>query len=217
MIEARALGVVRGGMLLVRASFKIGAGELILVRGDNGSGKSSLLLTLAGLVAPSGGHPSGGQLFYQKEPCRDLRPDCQLLGAADGLDKTATIGENLRFWRAFFASVGRASAVTIEALCGRWGLPLELRAGDASEGQRRRAALARLELGTQAAWLLDEPERSLDRHACEILNTMVERQLARGGVVMAAVHGASSLAGMAASSLDLVESGTEPASIPASI
>ena len=78
------------------------------------------------------------------------------------------------------------------ARAGRWRRRLRGReqvpARTLSQGQRRRAALARLPLGSARLWVLDEPFNALDSAATGWLTGLIEGQLARGGLVVLTSH-----------------------------
>ena len=73
---------------------------------------------------------------------------------------------------------------------GRWGLKgrTQLPCRSLSQGQRRRVGLARLALTTRPLWLLDEPLASLDAQATALLESLLERHLARGGLALLTTH-----------------------------
>jgi heme exporter protein A len=58
-----------------------------------------------------------------------------------------------------------------------------------SAGQRRRLSLSRLMAAQRPVWLLDEPMTALDADSQETLSGIVDRHLASGGIVLAAIHG----------------------------
>jgi heme exporter protein A len=64
-----------------------------------------------------------------------------------------------------------------------------------SAGQKKRAALARLLIVPATVWLLDEPYANLDRHGIELVNRLIEQQVAQGGAVLVTSHGAVSFVG----------------------
>ena len=57
-----------------------------------------------------------------------------------------------------------------------------------SAGQRRRVALAGVLLANAVLWLLDEPTTNLDAEGQQLVRELIVEQLARGGLVVAAVH-----------------------------
>jgi len=177
VLEARGLGCRRDGRsLFENLSFKVEAGQLWLVRGANGSGKTSLLRILAGL-SPA----EQGELVWRGE-----REPVLWVGHRVAVSAGLTARENLEFMAALEGDEAGTSAAALEAV--GLGAFSETRAGRLSEGQARRVALARLAFSTRRLWLLDEPLTSLDETSVNWFETQVHRQLDRGGAVVMATH-----------------------------
>jgi heme exporter protein A len=66
----------------------------------------------------------------------------------------------------------------------------DLPAGYLSAGQRRRLSIARLVAVPRSIWLLDEPTSSLDVPSQTRLAELMREHLGKGGMIIAAVHGA---------------------------
>ena len=177
MLEARGLGCVRDGRSLFEdLSFSVEAGQLWLVRGANGSGKTSLLRILAGL-SPA----EEGELVWSEESEPVL-----WVGHRVAVSAGLTARENLEFMAALEGEDAGIAAEALEAV-GLGGFA-ETRAGRLSEGQVRRIALARLASSTRRLWLLDEPLTSLDETSTRWFEAQLLRQLERGGAVVMATH-----------------------------
>lgn len=177
MLEARGLGCVRDGRSLFEdLSFSVEAGQLWLVRGANGSGKTSLLRILAGL-SPA----EEGELVWSGEGEPVL-----WVGHRVAVSAGLTARENLEFMAALEGEDAGIAAEALEAV-GLEGFA-ETRAGRLSEGQVRRIALARLASSTRRLWLLDEPLTSLDETSTQWFEAQLLRQLERGGAVVMATH-----------------------------
>lgn len=177
MLEALGLGCRRDGRsLFENLSFKVEAGQLWLVRGANGSGKTSLLRILAGL-SPA----EQGELVWQGE-----REPVLWVGHRVAISAGLTARENLEFMATLEGDEAGASAEALKAV--GLGAFSETRAGRLSEGQARRVALARLAFSTRRLWLLDEPLTSLDEASVGWFEAQVHRQLDRGGAVVMATH-----------------------------
>jgi heme exporter protein A len=167
-------------------SFSLGGGECLQVTGPNGSGKTSLLRAVCGLT-----YAEEGRVRWQGQDVRaDLRGfhgALAYLGHEPPLKGDLSTRENLRYWigvrrRLDGASLDAAlERVGARAWCDRLVRTL-------SAGQRRRAALAGLALLMVPLWLLDEPTTNLDTEGQQLVGSLIAEQLARGGLVMAAVH-----------------------------
>lgn len=184
----QALACVRGGRLVFEElSFAVGAGTALVLTGPNGSGKSSLLRVMAGLIAPAAGSLHWGGTRIADDP-EAHRARLHYLGHLEALKPALSVAENLTF--AAELRGARVSADAIEAALTGFDLaPLrDLPARFLSQGQRRRAALARLLLSPAPLWLLDEPTLALDRDALACLFAALSKHLADGGLAVIATH-----------------------------
>ena len=165
------LSVARGGVTVLEGvSFRLAAGEVLVLRGANGIGKTTLLRTLAGLQPSVAGLVTGPELAYGAH--------------ADGVKAMLTVVENLTFWASVngIAGVAKAlQAMNLDALQDR-------RAADLSAGQRRRLGLARMMVTGRRVWLLDEPTVSLDLASVALFVAVLRAHLAQGGAALIATH-----------------------------
>ena len=179
----------RGGRELFSGlSFSLAAGEALVVTGRNGTGKSSLLRLLAGLLRAEVGQISfrGGNI--------DASPGEQAhyLGHQDALKPSLTVEENLRFWSAYLGPAEKPPEEALERL--DLGELADMPAAYLSAGQRRRLSLARLITVHRPLWLLDEPASALDTDGQIRLADLMHLHLTRGGLIVAAAHGSIGLA-----------------------
>lgn len=187
MLEAADLRCERGGRVLFeRLSFRLAAGEFLRVSGANGSGKTSLLRVLCGLLTPS-----RGSVRWKGEPVAALREEYarQLvyLGHAPAVKGDLTAEENLSI-ACTLAGVA-ASRDAVKSALARFALPDDVPVRRLSQGQRRRAALARLALsGGVPLWLLDEPFAALDAEGIERLGALLSGHAEKGGAIVFTTH-----------------------------
>ena len=150
---------------------ELAAGEILLITGANGIGKTTLIKVLAGILRPAQGRVEAEPLF--------------LVGHQTGLKGELSADENLRFYAALLGGSGAARALeSAQASHLRHHAVQRL-----SAGQQRRVALARLFLAFRPLWLLDEPYANLDQPGCEMVDEAIEQQLEAGGAVIMASHG----------------------------
>jgi heme exporter protein A len=187
-LELRDLACVRGRRRLFRGlNVALPPGQLLRVTGANGAGKTSLLRMLCGLLAPA-----QGQVLWQGQPLPGARETFHrqliYLGHAAALKDDLSPLENLqvalRLGGVVADEPAALRALADAGLRGREHVP----ARTLSQGQRRRAALARLPLGQALLWVLDEPFNALDTVANAWLLGLIEAQLQRGGLVVLTSH-----------------------------
>lgn len=172
-LAAHDLACRRGGRLLFAGlSFALGPGEALQVAGANGTGKSSLLRILAGLLRPFAGSVHRGTSIA-------------LLDGNLPLDEHLPLGKSLAFW-------GRLDGVALAAEPMLAEVPVRF----LSTGQRKRAAVRQSNPRDGAIWLLDEPLNGLDAGAAEALQARVADHCARGGIAVIASHQPFALAGL---------------------
>jgi heme exporter protein A len=196
MLEIKDLACQRGDRLLFRGvSFTLKPGELMLVTGPNGSGKTSLLRMVCGLLAPVDGDIlwHGKSIRSQREP---FHANLTFIGHHGAVKEELTPVENLGF-SCRLAGHPVEPQRAINAL-SRMGLArcLELPAKALSAGQRRRTALARLLLAKTPLWILDEPLTALDVHALTLIQGLIDNHLKSDGMVMLTTHQALDIPGV---------------------
>ena len=190
MIESLAvknLSLGRGDRVLFEDfELNLAAGEAISLTGRNGAGKTSLLRAIAGLIRPLTGSIAfaGAEGLIEAEEARGQ--DLHFVGHQDGLKSGRTAWDELLFqvrWTGGDLAGARAA-------CARLDLQrlLDLEVRKLSAGQRRRLALARLVASPRRLWLLDEPLAPLDADRRLAIGGLMSEHLARGGLILAAVH-----------------------------
>ncbi|MDF0584872.1 heme ABC exporter ATP-binding protein CcmA [Bradyrhizobium yuanmingense] len=182
-LSGHGLRCVRGGReVFAGLDFAAGSGEAVAVMGRNGSGKTSLLRLIAGLLVPAGGtialKGGDGELT--------LAEQCHYLGHRDALKPALSVAENLTFWADFLGGERFDAAESLAKV----GLDhaTHLPAGFLSAGQRRRLSLARLLTVRRPVWLLDEPTNALDVAGQDMFAGLMREHLAAGGMIVAATH-----------------------------
>ncbi len=203
MLEVRSLACSRGDhRLFSELSFTLDSGQIMQVEGSNGSGKTSLLRSLCGFLMPD-----EGDILWRGENIRELDEEyyteMMYLGHLNAIKDELSALENLQI------SAG-LSGVTLDekeamdalrrmGLRGRERLPTKV----LSQGQRRRAALARMLVNDATLWILDEPLVALDVGAVVLIQELIAVHLAQQGMVIFTTHQPLLIGGMEMRSVNL--------------
>jgi heme exporter protein A len=171
-LSATDLACRRGERLLFRGlTFALNEGEALQLVGPNGTGKSSLIRILAGLLKPYAGTVACNR-------------QAALLDERLALDGHLPLGRALRFWERIDGGGYGPEPTAALGLAPLLDVPVRF----LSTGQRKRAAILMSNARQAGLWLLDEPLNGLDRQAAEDFQQHVAGYCARGGIAVIASH-----------------------------
>jgi heme exporter protein A len=188
MLEAINLTCIRGTRRLFRdLNFAVEPGDLIELRGPNGSGKTSLLRILCGLAGPA-----AGEVLWDGKNIRSLGEEyfssVAYLGHQNAVKDELSAIENLRIASAVAGNaLNKSEAREVLARVGltqQQNLPTRA----LSAGQRRRLAMTRLLTAKAKLWILDEVLTSLDDTAINLSRQFIGDHLKDGGMAIVATH-----------------------------
>ncbi len=184
LLQGTDLSCIRDDRVLFEGlTFELVAGQVLLLEGKNGSGKTSLLRILCGFR-----EPDAGEVFWCGDAINDSQfyQDMAYVGHLDGVKKELTVLENLKVSLAL-------------GQCGRYSIPQALAKVHLSDyddamvqalsaGQKRRLSLARLLITHNVLWILDEPFTSLDKQGIALIETLMSEHCASGGMIVMTSH-----------------------------
>ncbi len=184
-----------GRQILSDINFALKEGEALLLRGDNGVGKTSLLMSIAGYL-----HINSGEIEWEikrdtkreegeewgEEEENLLIKNLHFIGHQQAIKPHLTLEENLLFWCQLY---GGEEKWVQEALI-RVGLAnaISYQAALLSAGQSKRLSLARLLVANRPIWLLDEPSSALDKNGDKLVADLIDEHLDGGGIAIIATH-----------------------------
>lgn len=170
--------------LLRDVELSVNPGTLMHLCGRNGSGKTTMLKLLAGILPPLGGDIR----FRGRVIHNDLsayQQNIRYIGHKTGISPLLTARENCKFELHL-----NPNKQTFDALIARFSLEglVDMPCYLLSVGQRRRVGLMRLLLSEAPVWFLDEPLVALDQEAISNLMLVMDEHLSRGGVIVLTSH-----------------------------
>lgn len=187
LLQITKLECQRGDRVLFSGlNFRIDAGQLLLVEGENGAGKTSLLRLLCGLSRPAAGEVRwrGVNIAQQRAL---FHSEMAYFGHHGGVKLELTAQENLAA-----ASALRRHVTVIEMEEALYQVGLggfeDIPGRRLSAGQKQRLALARLLLSDAKLWILDEPFTALDVDGVALVGGLLERHAANGGLAVLTSH-----------------------------
>ena len=185
-LSADDLTLFRGERCLFKGlSFALNPGELLLLEGRNGSGKTSLLRAIAGLL-----ELETGQIRWNDIPLHRDRQSFQnslvWMSHKSGFKSDLTLVENLRHE----ASLRLQSDIEFNDVLKQLGLNrlTRLPMRSLSAGQQRRVSLARMLMSSAELWMMDEPQSNLDSEGRDLAIRLLGEHLSRGGMAIVAAH-----------------------------
>ncbi|AZE72002.1 heme export ABC transporter, ATPase component CcmA [Pseudomonas synxantha] len=187
LLEAVALACERDLRLLFeQLGLRLAGGDMVQISGPNGSGKTSLLRLMAGLM-----QPTAGEIRLKGKPLHEQRTELARnliwIGHAAGIKDVLTAEENLSWLSALHHRASRDAIWQALASVGLKGFE-DVPCHTLSAGQQRRVALARLYLPGPPLWILDEPFTALDKQGVAQLEEHLAQHCEKGGLVVLTTH-----------------------------
>jgi branched-chain amino acid transport system ATP-binding protein len=194
-------------------TFHVAAGEVLTILGANGSGKSALLQTLQGLLAPT-----AGRILLDGRPVQGLPAEAR---AAAGMCLVAdrrwlwpdiTVREHLRVgaFRAAARAGWRQRAREVGELFPALPTRRRARPGRLSGGQQQQLALARFAMARAQVWLLDDPLQGLDAAARQRVLAWIRAAATGGATVIVTGQHIAALLELGSRALILRHGSAEP-------
>jgi len=177
-LSIKNLACKRGSRIIFdNISFEVKSGQTFLIKGSNGSGKTSLMRTLAGYI-----EPHEGEIFIDgKNIDTSDNSYFQFIGEKNALKNNLSVKKNIILWSLLFNA-----SIDIDDLLKKFDLTncINQDVETLSDGQKKRLSLSKLFLHQKPIWLLDEPYVFLDEQNTIDLNKKISRFNLEGGLVI---------------------------------
>lgn len=173
-------------ILFQNLQFQLQEGQVLQIKGNNGTGKTTLLRILCGI-----NDSYEGDINWYGRPVNELKEEflgsLLYLGHRVGVSKVLTPLENLGWSCTLHKEVSEAELVTALHAVGLRGYE-ESQCFTLSAGQQQRVSLARLLVSDARLWVLDEPFTTLDVEGVALLEKLIGQHAEEGGAVLVTTH-----------------------------
>ncbi len=188
ILEIQSIKLKRNRRLLFNDfNLKLNKSQIMILLGDNGSGKSSLMDAIAGLIKPEKGSIKVNNTRIEEMDSLK-RIFFTYLPHKDSLKDNLTVKENLEIW----LNLSKASHRNINFEKGLEFFNLKnlqfTLVRNLSEGQRKKVSLTKLLFSKSSLWLLDEPFNNLDKRSTIKFKKLVKKKTLLGGAVLMSSH-----------------------------
>tara|TARA_B100000029_G_scaffold316368_1_gene308773 strand:- start:14521 stop:15126 length:606 start_codon:yes stop_codon:yes gene_type:complete len=185
--EIKNISCIRGNKLLFKnINFKLNNKDLLVIKGSNGSGKTSLLKVLSGLIKPL-----SGNIIIKEKNINKIKDEyfkyIEYIGHENAIKSSLTVKENLDFYLKIKKNLSKKNldkAIKIFDL----KKILDIRAEHLSSGEKRRVSLSKLILSNNKIWFLDEPTTGLDKKNFSNFLKILKKHLNSNGLAIIATH-----------------------------
>ncbi len=186
MIEVNNLSFARGNNLIYKSiNFKIRPGELLLIQGANGVGKTTLLSNIVNFI-----DPLEGSVTYNNQVINNYIASQNFLyiGETNFAHESLTLNQNIKYWLSIHNIKFSNSIKNKSVNYFFQELNLNKKFYQLSYGQKKKLQLLLLMLVDKPVWILDDPLSGLDDRTIINLNTLFEKKLENKGIIILASH-----------------------------
>ena len=168
-------------------NFSLGTNKIVMLKGRNGSGKTSLLKSVLCIL-----EPTSGSMFWKGKPINknlyDFYNNVTYISDKTSSVRQLTIANNIKIWKRIFLS--KLDNNQIDGILSNLNLSnlIEKKVNTLSLGEIKKLELLRLVLEEKKIWILDEPLNNLDSDTIEILAQTFEDHCDNGGSILFSTH-----------------------------
>ena len=186
MIKIKNLSFARGNNLIFQnVSFAVKPNELMVLKGANGQGKTTLLSNIVNFLEPL----EGEILYNGKSVDGHTASQCFLyIGENNFAYDNLSLNENIKYWLAVH-NVNFSQEVRDKSIKFLFNeLNLNLKFYQLSYGQKKKLQLLLLMLVNKPVWILDDPFNGLDKGTINKITSLLSRKLEDHGIILISSH-----------------------------
>ena len=186
MIEIKNLSFARGNDLIFQnVSFRVKPNELMVLKGANGQGKTTLLSNIVNFLEPL----EGEILYHGKSIDSQTASQCFLyIGENNFAYDNLSLNENIQYWLAVH-NVNFSKEIRDKSIKFLFNeLNLNLKFYQLSYGQKKKLQLLLLMLVNKPVWILDDPFNGLDQDTINKITSLLSRKMEDHGIILISSH-----------------------------
>ena len=186
MIEIKNLSFARGNNLIFKnVSFRVEPNELMVLKGANGQGKTTLLSNIVNFLDPL----EGEILYNGKSIDGHTASQCFLyIGENNFAYDNLSLNDNMKYWLAVH-NVNFSKEIKDKSINFLFSeLNLNLKFYQLSYGQKKKLQLLLLMLVNKPVWVLDDPFNGLDQDTINKITSLLSRKLENNGIILISSH-----------------------------
>ena len=186
MIEIKNLSFARGNNLIFKnVSFRVEPNELMVLKGANGQGKTTLLSNIVNFLDPL----EGEILYHGKSIDSHTASQCFLyIGENNFAYDNLSLNDNMKYWLAVH-NVNFSQEIKDKRINFLFSeLNLNLKFYQLSYGQKKKLQLLLLMLVNKPVWVLDDPFNGLDQDTINKITSLLSRKLENNGIILISSH-----------------------------
>ena len=186
MIKIKNLSFARGTNLIFQnVSFSVKPNELMVLKGANGQGKTTLLSNILNFLEPL----EGEILYHGKSVDGHTASHCFLyIGENNFAYDNLSLNENIKYWLAVH-NVNFSQGIRDKSIKFLFSeLNLNLKFYQLSYGQKKKLQLLLLMLVNKPVWILDDPFNGLDKNTVKKITTLLSKKVENNGLIIISSH-----------------------------
>ena len=186
MIEVNNLSFARGNTLIFKdINFRIRPGELLVIQGANGVGKTTLLSNIVNFIDPLDGTITYNNLLVDNHIASR---HFLYIGEANFAHDSLTLHQNIEYWLSIHNVKFNETIKNKSIKYFFEELNLHKKFYQLSFGQKKKLQLLLLMLVNKPVWILDDPLNGLDDRTIINLNNLFEKKLENKGIIILSSH-----------------------------
>ena len=186
MIKVNKLSFARGNTLIFKGiNFEISPGELLLIKGANGVGKTSLLSNIVNFT-----DPLEGSITYNGTEIDNYTASKFFLyiGETNFAYDSLSLNQNIKYWLSIHNVKFDKSIKNKSVNFFFQELNLDKKFYQLSFGQKKKLQLLLLMLVNKPVWILDDPFSGLDSKSIKNVNALFKKKLENKGIIILTSH-----------------------------